>query len=94
MGIKLIDKINAEQMAGLAEKKYPEFRAGDIVRVSIKIKEGNFKLDLERVDYWLKNGAKPSTTVASLIRRAKNPNLKPHHAVKAQPKAEAKPAEA
>ena len=40
MGIKLIDKINAEQVAKLAEKKFPEFRAGDIVRVSIKIKEG------------------------------------------------------
>ena len=41
MGIKLIDKINAEQTAKLAEKKYPEFRAGDVVRVSIKIKEGD-----------------------------------------------------
>ena len=41
MGIKLIDKINAEQTAGLAEKKFPEFRTGDIVRVSIKIKEGD-----------------------------------------------------
>ena len=41
MGIKLIDKINAEQTAGLAEKKFPAFRAGDIVRVSIKIKEGD-----------------------------------------------------
>ena len=41
MGIKLIDKINAEQTAGLAEKNYPEFKAGDIVRVSIKIKEGD-----------------------------------------------------
>ena len=41
MGIKLIDKINAEQTAGLAGKNYPEFRAGDIVRVSIKIKEGD-----------------------------------------------------
>ncbi len=40
MGIKLIDKINAEQTAGLAAKNFPEFRAGDIVRVSIKIKEG------------------------------------------------------
>ena len=40
MGIKLIDKINAEQTVALKEKKYPEFRAGDIVRVSIKIKEG------------------------------------------------------
>ena len=41
MGIKLIDKINAEQTAALAGKNYPEFRAGDIVRVSIKIKEGD-----------------------------------------------------
>ena len=40
MGIKLIDKINAEQAAGLKEKNFPEFRAGDVVRVSIKIKEG------------------------------------------------------
>ncbi len=48
-----------------------------------QIKDENFKLDVERVDYWLKQGAKPSTTVASLIRRAKNPNLKPHHARKA-----------
>ena len=40
MGIKILDKINAEQTAKLAEKKFPEFRAGDIVRVSIKIKEG------------------------------------------------------
>ena len=41
MGIKLIDKINAEQTAGLKEKNYPEFRTGDVVRVSIKIKEGD-----------------------------------------------------
>ena len=41
MGIKLIDKINAEQTASLADKKYPEFKTGDIVRVSIKIKEGD-----------------------------------------------------
>ena len=41
MGIKLLDKINAEQTAKLAEKKFPEFRTGDIVRVSIKIKEGD-----------------------------------------------------
>ena len=59
-----------------------------------QIKENNFRLDLARVDYWLKNGAKPSSTVASLIRRAKNPDLKPHHAVKAKSKADAKPAEA
>ena len=32
-----------------------------------QIKDANFKLDLERVDYWLKNGAKPSTTVAPKV---------------------------
>jgi len=40
MGIKLLDKINAEQTAKLADRKFPEFRAGDIVRVSVRIKEG------------------------------------------------------
>ncbi len=29
-------------------------------------------LDLERVDHWMKNGAQPSDTVASLIARARN----------------------
>ena len=48
-----------------------------------QIKDENFKLDVERVDYWLSKGAKPSATVASLSRRAKNPALKPHHARKA-----------
>lgn len=43
------------------------------------IKDENFKLNLERVDAWLAKGAKPSTTVASLIRRARNPQIKPHH---------------
>ena len=41
MGIKILDKINAEQTAKLADKKFPEFHTGDIVRVSIKIKEGD-----------------------------------------------------
>ena len=41
MGIKLIDKINAEQTAILKERNYPDFRAGDVGRVSIKIKEGD-----------------------------------------------------
>ena len=40
MGIKLLDKINAEQTAKLAEKNFPEFKAGDIVRVSIRVREG------------------------------------------------------
>ena len=41
MGIAILDKINAEQTAGFAAKNFPEFKAGDIVRVSIKIKEGD-----------------------------------------------------
>ncbi|MEM0969701.1 MAG: 30S ribosomal protein S16 [Verrucomicrobiota bacterium] len=32
-------------------------------------KEDNASLDLERVDYWLSQGAKPSETVASLIKK-------------------------
>lgn len=30
-----------------------------------------FKLNIERIDYWLKCGAQPSDTVASLIKKAK-----------------------
>ena len=41
MGMQLIDKINAEQAAKIAAKKFPYFKAGDIVRVSVKIKEGD-----------------------------------------------------
>ena len=55
-----------------------------------QLKENNFKIDIERVDYWMSKGAKPTETVASLIRRAKNPALKPHHAVKAAKAAEKK----
>ena len=51
--------------------------------------ENNFQLDLARVDAWLAKGAQPSETAASLIRRARNPQLKPHHAVKS-PKADKK----
>ncbi len=60
MGIKLIDKINAEQTAALAEKKIPEFRAGDVVRVSIKIKEGDkFRIqDFEGKVLAIDNGRK------------------------------------
>ena len=58
MGIKLIDKINAEQTAKLAEKKFPEFRTGDIIRVSIKIKEGDkFRVqDFEGKVFSIDNG--------------------------------------
>ncbi len=43
MGIKLLDKINAEQTAVLKDKNFPEFHTGDTVRVSIKIKEFDSK---------------------------------------------------
>jgi large subunit ribosomal protein L19 len=60
MGIKLLDKINAEQTAGLADKKFPEFKTGDIVRVSIKIKEGDkFRIqDFEGKVLAIDNGRK------------------------------------
>ena len=63
MGIKLIDKINAEQTAGLAAKNFPEFRTGDIVRVSIKIKEGDkFRVqDFEGKVLAIDNGRKNIT---------------------------------
>ena len=32
---------------------------------------GNFTLKMDRADYWISKGAKPSDTVASFIRRAK-----------------------
>ena len=31
----------------------------------------NANVDLSRIDYWIKNGAKPSETVASLIKKAR-----------------------
>ena len=60
MGIKLIDKINAEQTAGLAARNFPEFKAGDTVRVSIKIKEGDkFRIqDFEGKVLAIDNGTK------------------------------------
>jgi translation initiation factor 5B len=74
----------------LEEKGIPIMRADvgplsrrDLIEIGV-MKEDNFKLNLERVDDWLKRGAKPSTTVASLIRRARNPELKPHHSKKAK----------
>lgn len=34
-------------------------------------KEDNFKINLERAEYWLKNGAQPSETVMSFIKKAR-----------------------
>ena len=36
-----------------------------------KRKGENYTLDLERIDYWLGQGAKASETVASLLKRAR-----------------------
>lgn len=33
-------------------------------------KENNYTLDLERANYWLSQGAQPSDTVASFIKKA------------------------
>lgn len=34
-------------------------------------KEDKYQLNLERIEYWLKNGAQPSETVASFIKKAR-----------------------
>ncbi len=31
----------------------------------------NYKIDLERVDYWVGNGAQPTETVASIVKKAR-----------------------
>ncbi|MGH8021290.1 MAG: 30S ribosomal protein S16 [Opitutaceae bacterium] len=36
-----------------------------------KVSETPLKLDVERVDYWVGKGAKPTDTVASLVKRAR-----------------------
>ena len=35
------------------------------------LKGENYKIDLERADYWLSNGAQTSDTVASIIKKAR-----------------------
>ena len=36
-----------------------------------KTKGDNFKINLERADYWVSNGARPSETVSSIIKKAR-----------------------
>jgi len=36
-----------------------------------KVAGQNFRLDLSRVDYWINNGAQPSDTVRSLVKKAR-----------------------
>lgn len=38
---------------------------------AMKDGQANFKLDLEKAEKWLQQGARPSETVASLIRKAR-----------------------
>jgi small subunit ribosomal protein S16 len=33
-------------------------------------KDVNFQVNLERADFWVKNGAQPSDTVASILKKA------------------------
>ena len=35
------------------------------------LKDNNFKLNLERAEYWVSKGAQPSDTVASFIRKSR-----------------------
>ena len=60
MANTLLDKINAEQAEKIAAKKFPEFHTGDIVRVSVRIKEGEKTRlqDFEGKVLAIKNGAK------------------------------------
>jgi small subunit ribosomal protein S16 len=36
-----------------------------------KIPGDNAKVDISRIDYWIKNGAQPSDTVRSIIKKAR-----------------------
>ena len=36
-----------------------------------KLKANNFKVKLDRADYWLKVGAQPSDTVRSILKKAR-----------------------
>ena len=36
-----------------------------------RVVNNNFNVDLSRVDHWIKNGAQPSATVASMILKAR-----------------------
>jgi len=54
-------------------------------------KDNNYRLDLERVDYWLGVGAQPSDTVASFIKKAREAGEAPAEAAEPAAAAEMKP---
>ena len=58
------------------------------------LKDNNFKLDVERVDYWLSKGAKPTESVAALINVAREGAPVVDKKVKPSKKAVAKAAKA
>jgi len=35
----------------------------------------NYQINLDRAEYWVKNGAQPSETVASIIKKARKKNV-------------------
>ena len=37
----------------------------------------NYELNLDRAEYWVKTGAQPSETVASIIKKARKKNVAP-----------------
>ena len=39
-----------------------------------RVEGENFSIDLDRVDHWVRSGAQPSATIASLIVRARKKN--------------------
>ena len=103
MGIKILDKINAEQTAKLAEKNFPEFSTGDTVRVSIKIEEGDkFRVqDFEGKVLAIDNGRKNVTGNFTVSRESygvrveelfpfSSPNLQAIKVVKRNPSRRAK----
>jgi len=52
-----------------------------------RAKTNGFKVKLDRVDYWISKGAKPSDTVGSMIKRARRAAPAPAAAPEAAPAA-------
>ena len=46
----------------------------DIGWYSPSLKSGNFRINLERADYWISKGAQPTDVVRSFIKKEKSKN--------------------
>ena len=61
----------------VADKRSP--RDGKFIEIigtyDPKLAGDNSKIDVDRVDYWIKCGAQPSDTVRSIIKKARRTNL-------------------